>query len=167
MKLFADYQGETHEVEIKTDGLKVFAKVGEREYELEAREVEPSTFLFNMGGKIYECYVAPKNSAGINRVRQGSRTFDFKISDPKRLRGSSDTEGAAAGTVQIMTQMPGKVVRVLVQEGAEVKHGDGVIVVEAMKMQNELKAPKDGIIKEIRFAENATVNAGDVLAVIE
>ena len=63
--------------------------------------------------------------------------------------------------------MPGKLVRVLVETGAPVKQGEGVLVVEAMKMQNEMKSPKDGNVKEIRFAEGATVNAGDVLAVIE
>ena len=63
--------------------------------------------------------------------------------------------------------MPGKLVRILTEVGAEIKQGDSVLVVEAMKMQNEMKAPKDGIVKEIRFAEGATVNAGDVLAVIE
>ena len=63
--------------------------------------------------------------------------------------------------------MPGKLVRILVEVGAEIKQGEGVLVVEAMKMQNEMKAPKDGIVKEIRFAEGATVNAGDILAIIE
>ncbi len=63
--------------------------------------------------------------------------------------------------------MPGKVVRVLVEEGPEVNIGDGVLIVEAMKMQNEMKSSKDGIIKEIRFAEGATVNAGDILVIIE
>jgi biotin carboxyl carrier protein len=58
-------------------------------------------------------------------------------------------------------------VRVLLEQGAEVSAGDGVIVVEAMKMQNEMKSPKDGIIKEIRFSEGETVNAGDVLVIIE
>jgi len=63
--------------------------------------------------------------------------------------------------------MPGKVVRILVEAGAEIKTGDGVIIVEAMKMQNELKARKDGVVKEIRFSEGSTVNAGDVLVIIE
>ena len=63
--------------------------------------------------------------------------------------------------------MPGKLVRILVEQGAEIKQGEGVLVVEAMKMQNEMKSPKDGVVKEIRFAEGATVNAGDILAVIE
>lgn len=167
MKLFAEHEGEQHEIEIKTDGLKVYARIGEREYEVEAREVEPNTYLFNLGGKIFECYVAPKNAAGVNRVRQGTITFDLKLSDPKRLRGAQAFGGAAEGTAQIVTQMPGKVVRVVVEQGAEVKQGDSVIVVEAMKMQNEMKAPKDGVVKEIRAEAGATVNAGDVLAVIE
>ena len=63
--------------------------------------------------------------------------------------------------------MPGKVVRVLVERGAEVEAGDGVIVVEAMKMQNELKAPKSGIVKEIRVTEGAAVSSGDILMTIE
>jgi biotin carboxyl carrier protein len=63
--------------------------------------------------------------------------------------------------------MPGKVVRVLVQVGAQVEAGAGIVVVEAMKMQNEMKAPKAGAVVAINAAVGATVNAGDVLAVIE
>jgi biotin carboxyl carrier protein len=63
--------------------------------------------------------------------------------------------------------MPGKVVRVLVEEKAEVEAGQGVIVVEAMKMQNEIKSPKQGTVVKIVAEVGASVNAGDVLAVIE
>jgi biotin carboxyl carrier protein len=63
--------------------------------------------------------------------------------------------------------MPGKVARVLVETGSSVEKGDGVVVVEAMKMQNELKSPKAGIVKEIQAEEGATVSAGDILATIE
>jgi biotin carboxyl carrier protein len=63
--------------------------------------------------------------------------------------------------------MPGKVVRVLVTAGANVEAGAGIIVVEAMKMQNEMKAPKAGVVLSINAAEGATVKAGDVLAVVE
>jgi pyruvate carboxylase subunit B len=62
--------------------------------------------------------------------------------------------------------MPGKVVRVLVAENAEVKAGQGIMVVEAMKMQNEIKSPKNGIVEKI-VAEGTNVNAGDVLAIVE
>lgn len=63
--------------------------------------------------------------------------------------------------------MPGKVVRVLVSEGVEVNAGSGVLVVEAMKMQNEIKSPKKGTIQRILVSEGAAVNAGDVLAIVE
>jgi biotin carboxyl carrier protein len=167
MRLFAEHNSEKHEIEIKVDGAKVFATVDDRKYELISSEVEPNTFLFNLSGKVYECYVAPKNAAGVTRVRQGTKSFDLKISDPKRLRGAVEAVGQAAGTARIVSQMPGKIVRVLVEAGAEVKTGDSIIVVEAMKMQNEIKSPKDGFVKELRAEVGATVNAGDVLAVIE
>jgi biotin carboxyl carrier protein len=67
----------------------------------------------------------------------------------------------------VLAPMPGKVVRVLVEEGQEVEAGAGLVVVEAMKMQNELKSPKKGTVAELRARPGATVNAGDVLAVVE
>ena len=86
-----------------------------------------------------------------------------RIIDPKRLRSAGDNHDHMDGRAEIKTAMPGKVVRILVESGAEVAKGDGIIVVEAMKMQNELKSPKDGIVREIRAADGDTVNAGEVL----
>ena len=162
MKLQAELIGEKYEIEIKRDGRAVFARVDDREYELEASEVEPNVYLFKYNNQIFEIYVAPN---GI--VNTGRHQLEISISDPKRLRGATGAVASAEGIAEIKTAMPGKLVRILVEEGAEIKQGDGVLVVEAMKMQNEMKSPKDGIVKEIRFAEGATVNAGDVLAVIE
>ena len=162
MKLQAELNNEKHEVEIKRDGEKVFARVDEREYMLEASEVEPNVYLFKYDHQIFQIYVAPN---GI--VNLGNHQFEIKINDPKRLRVSIATNENAEGISEIKTAMPGKLVRILVEIGAEIKQGESVLVVEAMKMQNELKAPKDGIVKEIRFDEGANVNAGDVLAIIE
>lgn len=162
MKLNAELNGEKHEIEIKRNGSAVFARVGDREYEIEASEVEPDVYLFKHNNQIYEIYVAPN---GI--VNLGNHQLEIAISDPKRLRGSGAASANADGIAEIKTAMPGKLVRVLVEAGAEIKQGEGVLVVEAMKMQNEMKSPKDGIVKEIRFNEGATVNAGDILAIIE
>jgi biotin carboxyl carrier protein len=167
MKLFAEHDAERHEIEIKSEGLKLFARVGANHYELEAREVEPNTYLFNLGGRVFECYVAPRGTTGETRVRQGTKSFDFKLFDPKRLRGAGAEAAAADGIAQIVSQMPGKVVRVIAEINQTVAAGDSILVVEAMKMQNEMKSPKDGTVKEIRVAVGATVNAGDILAVIE
>ena len=63
--------------------------------------------------------------------------------------------------------MPGKVVRLLAEEGSEVEAGQGVLVVEAMKMQNEIRSPKKGVVRKVVVRAGANVNAGDVLAVVE
>jgi biotin carboxyl carrier protein len=162
MKLQAELKGEKHAIEIKRDGEKLWARVDDREYELEASEVEPNVYLFKYDHRIFQIYVAPN---GI--VNLGNHQLEVSITDPKRLRGSAAAGASAEGVSEIKTAMPGKLVRILVAEGAEIKQGEGVLVVEAMKMQNEMKAPRDGRIKEIRFAEGATVNAGDILAIIE
>ena len=72
-----------------------------------------------------------------------------------------------AGPKKLVSPMPGKVLRVLAAQGSTVEAGAGVLVIEAMKMQNEIKSPKQGIIKKLFASEGAAVNAGDVLAIVE
>lgn len=162
MKLNAELNGEKHEIEITRDGEMLFARVDDREYELEASEVEPDVYLFKYDNRIFQIYVAPNGM-----VNLGNHQLEISVTDPKRLRGSGAEDANAVGIAEIKTAMPGKLVRILIEAGAPIKHGEGVLVVEAMKMQNEMKSPKDGVVREIRFAEGATVNAGDVLAIIE
>lgn len=162
MKLFAEIKNQTHKIKIERKAEKIFAEIDEKYYELEASEPEPNVFLLKYNNQIYQAYVAPNNLVSL-----GKHQFEITLTDPKRLRGSSVTSEQNDGASEIKTAMPGKVVRVLVDQGSEIKQGESVIVVEAMKMQNEMKSPKDGVIKEIRFHEGSTVNAGDILVVIE
>jgi Acetyl/propionyl-CoA carboxylase, alpha subunit len=67
----------------------------------------------------------------------------------------------------VRAPMPGKVVRLLVAEGAEVNANQGLLVMEAMKMQNEIKSPKKGVVRKLSVAEGVAVNSGDLLASIE
>ncbi|MEQ1764441.1 MAG: biotin/lipoyl-containing protein [Pyrinomonadaceae bacterium] len=168
MKLQAQVGENLHNVEITRDGEKVSAKVDDREYELEASEPEPNVFLLKHAGKIHEFYVAPATQPGSPQV-VSSRKAEVEITliDPKRLRGSGIAGVSDDGLAEIRTMMPGKVVRLIAGVGDVVEKGDAVLVVEAMKMQNDLKAPKAGVVKEIKVAEGTTVAAGDVLAVIE
>ena len=168
MKLHAELNGEEHEITIRRAGRSVYAEVDGREYYLEADQPEPGIYLLKHDGKVYQ--IAVSGPSGQDRpisvsVRQ--HELEITIFDPRKLRGSVAAAAAAGGMAEIKTAMPGKVVRVLADAGSEISAGEGVLVVEAMKMQNEMKSPKDGIVKEIRFAEGATVNAGDVLAIIE
>jgi biotin carboxyl carrier protein len=95
------------------------------------------------------------------------KSYDVTLIDPKRLRSTPSSGGHDPGTAQVISPMPGKIVRVLVETGAQVEAGAGIVVVEAMKMQNEMKAPKAGVVVSINAETGATVNAGDVLAVID
>jgi biotin carboxyl carrier protein len=97
----------------------------------------------------------------------GNRRYSAELSDPKSLRNRRPRAGPGTGPRKIVAPMPGKVVRILVQEKSEVDAGQGVLVVEAMKMQNEIKSPKKGIVQKLMHAVGASVNAGDVLAIIE
>jgi biotin carboxyl carrier protein len=144
--------GETEqELGLELDGERVSARIGTRAYELEAREIEPGVYLFFFGDKVREFRVDDK----------------IKIVDPRRLRSGQNSGGHHHGVAQIVAQMPGKVVKVQVEAGAAVEKGVGVVVVEAMKMQNEMKSPRAGVVVSVNVKPGDTVNAGDVLFVLE
>lgn len=166
MKLQAEVNGERHEIEFVRIDDVVVATIDGRKYEVDSSEPEKGVFLLKIQNTVNEARVSP-TAGNAYQVRLAADEFDIKIVDPKRLRGSAAGENSDSDASEIRTAMPGKVVRIIASSGAEIKKGDPVIVVEAMKMQNEMKSPKDGVIKEIRFAEGDTVNAGDILAVIE
>ena len=168
MKLIVEIDGEKRELEIKRDGAHVVAEVDGRRYEIEAHSSQPGVHLLVSDGRVYECRVSRQGAKReAFEVTVGSRAFLATLTDPKRLRATQSTGAKTDGTAQILAPMPGKVVRVLVEAGAEVEEGAGLVVVEAMKMQNELKSPKSGKVTTINVAAGATVNAGDVLAIVE
>jgi acetyl/propionyl-CoA carboxylase alpha subunit len=103
---------------------------------------------------------------GAGEVSVNGRVFQVEVFDPRSLRGRR-TAAEGSGPQTVAALMPGRVIRVLVETGQDVEAGQGLVVVEAMKMQNEMKSPKAGTVIEIRTQAGATVAAGDVLLVIE
>jgi biotin carboxyl carrier protein len=89
-----------------------------------------------------------------------------RVPSPVDERGGDDARAGHAGPAAVSAPMPGRVVKVLVSPGDQVSARQGVIVVEAMKMENELRAPRSGTVKEIRVVEGASVEAGAVLMVL-
>jgi biotin carboxyl carrier protein len=168
MKLTAEISGEKLELDLKRDGSHVVAEIDGRRYEVEAHASQPGVYLLLNDNHVYECRVDhPEAKRESMEVWVGTRAYAVTLADPKRLRSALSASAHTGGTAQIVAPMPGKVVRVLVEAGELVEAGAGIIVVEAMKMQNELKSPKDGKVTHINVAAGATVNAGDVLAVVE
>ena len=168
MKLKAELAGMEHTLELQRRGPGVVAAVDGRRYELSAREIEPGMYLLQLGERVYECRVRTVDfGRGVSEVSVGQQEFHVRLIDPKRLSHTQATGALATGRVAVIAPMPGRVVRVLVEVGARVEAGVGVIIVEAMKMQNEMKAPKAGTVVALNAEAGTTVNAGDVLAVVE
>jgi len=97
----------------------------------------------------------------------GSTRYGVELRDPRSLQARRNAAGDEKGPKKLVAPMPGRIVRVLVEERSEVEAGQGIVVVEAMKMQNEIKSPKKGIVQKLSAASGAAVNAGDVLAIVE
>jgi biotin carboxyl carrier protein len=140
------------------------ASVEGRAYELEAIPTESGMYWVKLGDQTFDAVVIP-NAEGYS-VWFRDKRFHVEIEDPRsalRRTGQRGHEGAA----EIKAPMPGKIVRVLVEEGAAVEAKQGIVVMEAMKMQNEIRSPKAGTVKKVSVTEGAAVNAGDLLATIE
>jgi biotin carboxyl carrier protein len=135
-----------------------------REFDIDAILARPDVLSLRIGDLAYE--VKSERVATDLHLWVGSRCFTVDVRDPRSLSGRTRA-GDDRGPRKIVAPMPGKVVRLLVHEGDEVEPGRGVAVVEAMKMQNEIKSPKKGTIRKILVSEGAAVNAGDVLAIVE
>ena len=171
MKLKAHLSRTDYEVSLSLARDSAVVEVDGRHYDLEVRELAPGEYLLINGSHVYKCRVEGKRDStpmgGSWSVVLRGQKHDMAIIDPKRLRSAQSWAAHQGGAAEIVSPMPGKIVRVLVEAGALVAAGAGIIVVEAMKMQNEMKAPKAGVVVSIRTEAGATVNAGDVLAVIE
>jgi biotin carboxyl carrier protein len=109
----------------------------------------------------------------LDRTRAGGqiflrgRAYEYTLRDPRSLPSQARARMSQAGEQKITASMPGRVVRVLARPGEAIRIGQGIVVIEAMKMQNVVRSPKDGALKKLLVAEGANVNAGEVLAVIE
>jgi biotin carboxyl carrier protein len=168
MKLQATINGRQTEISVRREAQRVFADIDDRQYELEVHESGLDSYLIISQGRVFECRVEgrPESGKAINVV-VGAAQFAVTLNDPRRLRSLAPTSAQADDAARIVAPMPGKVVRVLVEVGQQVEAGAGIMVVEAMKMQNEMKSPKQGTVVALNTQTGATVNGGDVLAVVE
>jgi len=125
------------------------------------QEVEPGVYSLVQDGQSYEIRVAHVN--GAHQVDVAGRRLIVDATDPHRGAPRRRSEGPQ----NIAAAMPGKVIRVLVKEGDAVESGQGLVVVEAMKMQNEVRAPRAGRVIAVAATAGATVAAGEALVTIE
>lgn len=156
--------GKNYRLELeRAEGLWV-CRLDGREIEVDAVLARPGVLSLRIGNQAYE--IKSERVASDLHLWVGSARFAAEVRDPRSLRSrvrAADDHGPR----RVTAPMPGKVVRILVHEHSEVEAGSGVVVVEAMKMQNEIKSPKKGTIQKVLVSEGAAVNAGDVLVIVE
>jgi biotin carboxyl carrier protein len=115
-----------------------------------------------LNGKSYEIRREDSGTVSVD-----DRHYNVSVEDPRSWQGRRRKELLQAGPQRLSSSMPGKVVRVLAREGDAIESGKGIIVVEAMKMQNEIKSVKAGTLRKLLVREGANVNAGEILAIVE
>jgi biotin carboxyl carrier protein len=156
--------GKQYRLELNRADGRWSCRLDGRQVAVDAVLARPDVLSLRIGNQAYE--VKCERVASDLHLWVGSERFAVEVRDPRSFRGRARTVDAH-GPRKLTAPMPGKVVRVLAGQGSAVEAGAGVLVVEAMKMQNEVKSPKKGTIQKILVSEGAAVNAGDVLAIVE
>jgi biotin carboxyl carrier protein len=136
-----------------------------REIAIDAVPLRQDVLSLRIAGRVYQ--IKRETGAAGTHLWVGHTPYAAELRDPRSLRSRKGGANDDAGPRKLIAPMPGKVIRILLQEKANVEPGQGVLVMEAMKMQNEIKSPRKGVVQKILAAEGANVNAGEVLAIVE
>ena len=163
-------RGKTHRLDLEKASApqqpdRWVCRLGEREIMVDAVQTGECALSLVIDGKSFE--IRREKEGEIQQIVVRGTKYDVRLQDARSLKSRRRIGSADSGPLRLTASMPGKVVRVLAKEGDILHAGMGIVVVEAMKMQNELRSPKDGTLKKILAREGMNVNAGDVLAVLE
>jgi biotin carboxyl carrier protein len=169
MRYDIDLGGKVYRLELlrKEDGWE--CHLDGREVFVQAAEVGEGTLSLVVGGQSFEVRRAGGRGRPPHTIElfiRGKR-YEVSVQDPRSWRGRRSAAQDEAGPQRLTASMPGKVVRVLASEGDTIVSGQGIAVVEAMKMQNEIRSPRAGVLKKLLAHEGMKVNAGELLAIVE
>jgi len=153
-------------VELERNGSSWRVSLDGKSVDADIVEVAPHTLSILLGGQSHEIRLFTA-ADGTLQIHNGLQHFTAEVADPRAWRGRRHGGAEAEGRQQITAPMPGKIVRVLVRAGDKVESGQGLIVVEAMKMQNEIRSPKSGTVEKVFAVEGQTVNAGEPLVWVD
>ncbi len=169
MKLIARIDNETLPVEVEKKDGRYILHLGQKQYHVDVSRPTPTSLSLLVDGAAFEVVLSREDHSW--SVTVGSQVHIIEVEGPRSRRGRAHAlqtdSGEGTGKKVITAQMPGKVVQVLVGLDDEVKFGQGLLVIEAMKMQNEIKSPKAGRVIELAAAVGKPVNSGDFLIAIE
>jgi biotin carboxyl carrier protein len=164
MKYEAEIDGQNLSLELEERDGRLSVVMEGRLYEVEVVRPEAGVYQLFVGDRVYEARVSSVDGEAL-KINLRGRLFTANIIDRKHRRPGADAGDESQKL--LVAPMPGKVVRLLLNPGDEVSAGQGVVIVEAMKMQNEIKSPKAGRLLEVRVGEGDTVSANQTLAIVE
>ena len=168
MKRYVEIAGVRREIRLESTPEGSYrAVVDGEETEIHAEMLRPGVLSLLMEGRAYRVVAEETTEAEDSAVHVGRERFAYRMEDPRSLRSRRRASDHGEGPLTLKASMPGRVVRLLAAEGETVSTGQGVLVIEAMKMQNELKSPKDGVVTKLLVGPGESVGAGQDLAVIE
>jgi biotin carboxyl carrier protein len=153
----------TRIVELEHDGNNWRVTLDGKLASADVAAIAAHTLSILLDGQSHEVHVTP-SGGGTLKLQIGAQEFAAEVIDPRAWSGRRHGSVEAEGRQQVVAPMPGKVVRLLVKPGDHVEAGQGLLVVEAMKMQNEIRSPKSGIVERLLATEGQPVNAGEILA---
>jgi len=156
----------THVVDLEKEGSCYKVSLDGQPVSADVILAAPNAVSVILAGTAFEIHIAPSLD-GTYKLQTGPHEFQADVRDPRAWRGRKTGALEAEGRQQIVAPMPGKVIHVLVNAGDEVEAGQGLLVVEAMKMQNEIRSPKKGKVERLHAKEGQAVNAGDILAWVD
>jgi biotin carboxyl carrier protein len=168
MTYSADLHGRIHRLAVKGTGSPVPVQIDGKTYDVDFSAGDGSLLSLIVMGRSYEADVVEESEGVLTVWVEGKlHRIEYQEEGRRPRRGAVVPRQDIGGRQMIVAPMPGKVVALLVSPAQEVSAGQGVIVIEAMKMENELKASGPGVIKEIKVREGDGVSGGDILIIIE
>jgi biotin carboxyl carrier protein len=166
MTIYLEMGGQQRKVRLERDAEERYRVWLDGEpVEADAQLLRPGVLSLILDGRAHR--VVLEEAVEETAVHVGRERFAYRVNDPRSLRSRRRGSESGDGPATLKASMPGRVVRVVHAQGDAVAVGQGVLVIEAMKMQNEVKSPKDGTVMQLMVAAGDTVSAGQVLAVIE
>jgi biotin carboxyl carrier protein len=167
MKRRVEWNQQTYQLEVEHDHFRLVPEnkdAAVQEGEASVVEIRQGSYsiLFESGESVMVDLAA---SGAAHDVLSDQTRYQITLTDPRDSRAGSNNRDQS-GPAEVRSVMPGKIIKVLVKEGQTVENGTALLVMEAMKMQNETKSPKDGVVRRVHVAEGTAVSAGELLLVI-
>jgi biotin carboxyl carrier protein len=157
--------GKTVDVQIEGKDGQFQVTAGDRKFQAEACRLSDSLLSVAISGELMRAFVAERNRKTFVNIEGKTFAFDDATAQAERQKSGRSGVGLAPGAIS--SPMPGNVIKLLVKEGDTVKEGQSLVIVEAMKMENEIRSPSNGVVKKINFAVGNLVEAGAPIVELE